>query len=657
MQTSQPIIVDSFAGGGGASTGIEMALGRSPDIAINHNAAALALHEANHPQTLHVSQNVYKIDPLDYLQRAHVGLAWFSPDCKHFSKAKGGKPVERNIRDLAWIIPGWIERIQKSGGKVDVAILENVEEFRDWGPLIETSAGLMPDPERKGEDFQRWCKKLKRLGAKIEWREIRGCDYGAPTIRKRFFVIMRFDGEPIVWPEPTHGAPDDKDVMAGKKQPWRTAAEIIDWSLPCPSIFDRGADIMEKHGLRAIRPLAHNTMARVARGMKRYVIDAEKPFLVNLTTPSIIRFNTGATGQDMREPLSTITANSYIKRPGGAAPLGIIAPHLASYYGHGNERSERVSKLDAPIATVVTENRHAVIAPILTAAQHGGSNRPINAPSHTITASRKDQNSVIAPALVQIGYGERKGQAPRALDIEQLLGTAVAGGIKHAVASAFIARQFGTSTGHSIEEPTHTVMADGAGKSQLIAAYVAQHNNDSRRAGGVNPGRSASEPLSTVTQTGSQQGIVAPFLQAYYGTGDGGTENEPMRTVTTKDRHGHVEASLEVPPFTPEQADRARTVAEFLRSFGFWDDREFVTIESDGVTYVIVDIGMRMLVPRELYLAQGFPADYEIERGADGQTFSKSVQVSCCGNSVCPPVAAALVSANCEYLFARKEAA
>lgn len=615
-----PLIVDSFAGGGGASTGIEMALGRSPDIAINHNAAALALHAANHPQTLHLSENVYKIDPLDYLRGAHVGLAWFSPDCKHFSKAKGGKPVERNIRDLAWVIPGWIERIQKSGGKVDVVALENVEEFKDYGPLIETARGLLPDPERKGDYFKKWCRKIRSLGGNIEWRELRACDYGAPTIRKRFFAVIRFDGQPIVWPKPTHGSPKDRDVISGRKLPWRTTAEIIDWSLPCPSIFDTTADIMDKHGLRAIRPLAHNTMARVARGMKRFVLDAETPFLVNLAAPSIIRFNSGATGQDLREPLSTITANSYIKRPGGAAPLGIISP-------------------------------------VLTAAQHGGSNRAINTPSHTITASRKDQNSVIAPTLVQIGYGERKGQAPRSLDIEQPLGTAVAGGIKHAVASAFIARQFGTSTGHAIEEPTHTVMADGAGKSQLIAAYVAQHNNDSRREGGVNPGRSANEPLSTVTQTGSHQGIVAPFLQAYYGTGDGGAESEPARTVTTKDRHGHVEASLEVPPFTPEQASRARAVAEFLRSFGFWDHREFVTIEANGITYVIVDIGMRMLVPRELYLAQGFPSDYEIERDLTGQTFSKSVQVSCCGNSVCPPVAAALVAANCGHLALQREAA
>ncbi|ELT50256.1 DNA cytosine methyltransferase [Brucella intermedia] len=713
MSHPLPLIVDSFAGGGGASTGIEMALGRSPDIAINHNAAALALHEANHPQTLHLSENVYKIDPLDYLRGAHVGLGWFSPDCKHFSKAKGGKPVERNIRDLAWIIPGWIERIQKSGGKVDVVILENVEEFQDYGPLMETASGLMPDPERKGEYFKKWCRKIRSLGGKIEWRELRACDYGAPTIRKRFFAVIRFDGQPIVWPKPTHGAPTDPDVISGHKLPWRTAAEIIDWSLPCPSIFDTSEQIMEKHGLRSVRPLADNTMARVARGMKRYVLDAERPFLVNLThggrveavdepfktitgahrgekavvsphlasyyshdkgrservseidgplatvvtenrhaliAPSVIRFNTGATGQDAREPLSTVTANSFIKRPGGAAPLGVVAPHLMTMRNAGKP----FNGADEPTHTITAGGAGlTVVAPVLTAAQHGGSTRSIDSPAHTITASTKDQNSVIVPTLV--GCGGRAGQSrPRGAGEPMHTTTAKA---DTCIATAFVARDFGTSTGHRIDEPSHTVMPDGQGKSRLITAYMAQHNNDSRRKGGVNPGRSIDEPVSTVTQTGSQQSVVAPYLQAYYGTGDGGEENQPVRTVTTKDRHGHVEATLDVPPFTPAQAERAREVAAFLRAYGFWDEREFVTIEAGGILYVIVDIGMRMLVPRELYLAQGFPADYEIERGINGDLFSKSVQVSCCGNSVSPPVAAALVAANCSHLALRMEAA
>lgn len=649
-----PMIVDSFAGGGGASTGIELALGRSPDIAINHNADALALHAANHPETHHLSENVYRVDPLDHLKGRHIGLAWFSPDCKHFSKAKGGKPVERNIRDLCWIIPGWIERIQKSGGKVDVVIMENVEEFKDYGPLIETDRGLMPDPARKGETFEKWCKKLRRLGGKIESRELRACDYGAPTIRKRLFVIIRFDGKPIVWPQPTHGKPTEDDVVAGKKLPWRTAAECIDWSLACPSIFDTSGEIWQKHQLRAVRPLADATMARVARGMKRYVLDAEQPFLVSvahgdsggrreyplgephgvvtaggishaIVAPSVIRFNTGATGQDAREPLSTVTANGFIKRPGGAAPLGIIAP-------------------------------------VLTAAQHGGSVRPINDPSHTIAASPKDQNSVIVPTLV--GCGGRAGQSrPRGL-----------------------------------EEPTATFTAKA--DSCVAVAFMAQHNNDSRRIGGVNPGRPVVEPMSTATQSGSQQGVVSAFvarqfgtstghsmdapaatvmadgggksqlvmtyLQAYYGTGAGQHASEPMRTVTTKDRHGHIEATVSVPPFSEAQAGRARQVADFMRAHGFWDDREFVTVEISGETFVIVDIGMRMLTPRELYNAQGFPPDYVIDGAweylAEGagpvwREFSKSVQVSCVGNSVSPPVAEALVGANCGYLAVQRMAA
>ncbi|RVP89958.1 DNA cytosine methyltransferase, partial [Sinorhizobium meliloti] len=673
-----PLIVDSFAGGGGASTGIEMALGRSPDIAINHNPDALALHAANHPETHHLSENVYRVDPLDHLKGKHIGLAWFSPDCKHFSKAKGGKPVERNIRDLCWIIPGWIERIQKSGGRVDVVIMENVEEFKDYGPLVATDRGLMPDPERRGENFEKWCKKLRRLGGKIEFRELRACDYGAPTIRKRLFVIIRFDGKPIVWPEPTHGKPEDPDVVSGRKLPWRTAAECIDWSLPCPSIFDTSAEIWAKHQLRAVRPLADATMARVARGMKRYVLDAERPFLVSVAhgdsggrreypidephgvvtaggishavvAPSVIRFNTGATGQDMRDPLSTVTANSFIKRPGGAAPLGIIAP-------------------------------------VLTAAQQGGSVRSVADPHHTITASSKDQNSVIVPTLV--GCGGRAGQSrPRAGDEPFGTITAKADGC---VAVAFLAQNNYLEPGHDACEPLSTIVGRGSTQSPIVA-FMAQHNGDPRPDGSeaARPGRDAGEPLATITQSGSQQSLVAalvarqfgtstghslegpsatlmadgggksqlvmPYLQAYYGTGDGQHETEPMRTVTTKDRHGHVEATIGVPPFTEAQADRARQVADFMRAQGFWDDREFVTVEISGETFVIIDIGMRMLTPRELFNAQGFPSDYVIDGAwnyqAEGagpvwREFSKSVQVSCVGNSVSPPVACALVSSN-----------
>lgn len=609
---SRPLIVDSFAGGGGASTGIEMALGRSPDIAINHNPAALALHAANHPETLHLSENVYRVDPLDHMRGQHIGLIHFSPDCKHFSKAKGGKPVERNIRDLAWIIPGWIERIQKSGGKVDVVTMENVEEWKDWGPLLQTEKGLMPDPDRRGETFKAWKAAIKKLGGKIDFRDLRACDYGAPTIRKRLFLVIRFDGKPIEWPAPTHGAPDDPDVIAGRKLPWRTAAVCIDWSLPCPSIFDTSEQIMQRLSLRSVRPLAGATMARVARGMKRYVLEADRPFILNLTH--------GARIEDVAEPFKTITGANRGEK-------AVVSPHIASYYSHTGGRSERTSALSEPLATIPTENRHALIAPIVTCAQHGGASRSVLQPHHTICANSKDQNQVAYAFLAQHNNDSRRaGGVNPGRSVNEPLSTITQTGSQQGLVSAFIARQFGTSTGHAIDKPLATVMADGAGKSQL----------------------------------------VAPFLQKYYGTGDGARVDEPMHTVTVKDRFGHVEASLSAPPFSEQHHARAREVAAFLRSYGFWDDREFVTLEADGQTFVVVDIGIRMLTPRELYNAQGFPADYVIDGGwvvpeAGGdpvwQTFSKSVQVSCVGNSVSPPPYAAIVAANCPELMVMREAA
>lgn len=578
----RPLIIDSFAGGGGASTGIERALGRSPDIAINHDADALALHAANHPDTLHLSENVYKIDPLDHLKGKHIGLAWFSPDCKHFSKAKGGKPVSRNIRDLCWIIPGWIERIQESGGKVDVVIMENVEEFKDYGPLIATPKGHMPDPDRKGETYQKWCSKLRRLGAKMESRELRGRDYGAPTIRKRLFIIMRFDGKKIVWPKPTHGAPDDADVIAGRKLPWPIVADCIDWSLPCPSIFDTSSEIYAKHGLRAVRPLALASMARVARGFDRYVLRAKRPFLVQ-------------TG-----------------------------------YGERHGQAPRCMSVDQPLGTVVAGGvKHAIVAPVLTYAQQGGASRSIDGQAHTITASGKDQNSVMCAFMAQANNDSRRvGGVNPGRPMDEAASTITQTGSHQQLVSAYIARDFGTSTGHGMQVPAGTVMPDGQGKSRL----------------------------------------VMPYLQSYYGTGDGCREDEPCRTVTVRDRFGHVEAVVDVPPFNPEQVDRARQVADFLRAHGVWDEREFVTVEIDGAAFVIVDIGMRMLAPRELYNAQGFPAGYQIDGYYDHQRighnggpvwvpFSKDVQVSCVGNSVCPPVAEALVAANCMELAEMKVAA
>ncbi len=704
-----PLIIDSFAGGGGASTGIEAALGRSPDVAINHSANALALHAANHPETLHLDSNIWDVDPLTVTGGRHVGLLWASPDCRHFSKAKGGAPRDRNIRDLAWVVVRWAEF-----AKPDVILMENVEEFVTWGPVDNDG---QPIKEFAGQTFELWIKRLRKAGYKVQWRELRACDYGAPTIRKRWFLVARRDGRPIVWPKPTHGNPASAEVRKGKLLPWRTAAECIDWSLPCPSIFDTGAEIMAKHGLRAVRPLAGNTLARVARGMKRYVIEADRPFLVNLThggrvedaaepfktitgahrgekavvVPTIVgcggragqsrprggdepfatvtakadaclvaasiqRFNSGATGQDMRDPLATITANSWIKKPGGAAPLGVLAPYLASI-AHGYSGGRREYPLSDPLGTVTVGGiQHAVIspylatmrnsqkpwqgadepahtitaggagltmiAPVLTYAQQGGGIRDALDPHHTICASKKDQNSLIAATMAQIGYGERPGQAPRALDVSAPLGTVVAGGAKHAP----------------------------------IAAFLAQHNGGPRM--GAHAGHDPREPISTIAASGSHQTPVAAWMAKWYGTDQDPRLGEPLHTVTTKDRFDVEVAHLAAPPFTPEHEARARQVAEFLRAHDAWDGGEFVTLTIDGATFVVVDIGMRMLTPRELFNAQGFPSDYVIEgvwEGLDTDTprwraFPKDVQVSCCGNSVCPPLAEALVSANCGHL-------
>lgn len=581
------LIVDSFAGGGGASTGIEMALGRSPDYAINHDAEALALHAANHPETVHLSKNIYKVDPMDVVGRRKVGLLWASPDCKHFSKAKGGKPVKREIRDLAWTVVLWAERV-----KPRVIILENVEEFQTWGPLIETEKGVMPCPDRKGETFNEWIAALKKHGYKVDWKELRACDYGAPTTRKRLFLIARCDGQKIAWPAPTHGP---------GRLPYHTAAShVIDWSIPCPSIFDTSEEIMAKLGIRAIRPLAENTMARIAKGVKRYVLDAAHPF--------IIKFQTGAVGSDIDAPLPTVTANSFIKRPGGAAPLGVVMPHLMTMRNAGKPHNEA----DKPTHTVTAGGAGlALVAPMLSSAQHGGSHRAADEPHRTIAASDKDQNQIIAATMVQTGYGERPGQEPRALDIGKPLGTVVAGGAKHAVVSAFLAQHNtmpggGIHPGHHAEEPISSVTATGS--QQTVVSAGLMNMKGSQR---------ASLPIDggTPTQTAGGEHVaeVRAFLMKYYGVDQDPRLEEPLSTVTTRDRFG------------------------------------IVTVE--GEAYQIVDIGMRMLTPRELFKAQGFPADYEIETGVfqDGsrRTLTKTAQVRMCGNSVCPPIAAALVAANC----------
>ena len=678
---TRPLIVDSFAGGGGASTGIELALGRSPDIAINHNAAALAMHQANHPETLHLSKNIWQVDPLEAVRGRPVGLAWFSPDCKHFSKAKGGKPVKRNIRDLAWTVVLWAKRARPA-----VIILENVEEFEDWGPLVEKGDGhFVPCPDRRGQTFRKWVGELKRLGYKVDWRELVAADYGAPTTRKRLFLIARRDGQPIVWPKPTHGRPSDPDVVAGRKLAWRTAAEIIDWTLPCPSIFDTSAEIMEKHGVRAIRPLAEATMARIARGTKRYVLEAAKPF--------IVKFRRGATGHAIDDPLCTVTANSYEVRPGGAAPIGLVAPSIVRSDMHSAAGRNGVHGPEKPIRTVTSAGGFSVVAPHMVPITHRGdvrtysaeepartitttnggevalvaphlstmrnADKPFNGadqPTHTITAGGAGL-SLVAPTLVQTGYGEREGQAPRCLDIEAPLGTIVAGGAKHAVVGAFMAqhnndarRVGGVNPGQPVDRPVSTITASGS-QQAVVAAFMAQNNT-----GEV--GHDARSPVSTIVQKGCTQSVVAAHLSWSYTSntcGGRGDLDEPTKTVVAGGTHAALVAAFLTKYYgeggvDQEAGDPLHTITTKARM-------GLVTVSIEGTEFVIDDIGMRMLTPRELFRAQGFPASYQIdgirfEDPATGKvrTLSKAEQISCCGNSVCPPLAAALVAANCGHL-------
>lgn len=530
------LVIDNFAGGGGASTGIEMALGRPVDIAINHDPEAIAMHEINHPHTKHYCESVWEVDPREITGGRPVDLCWFSPDCKHFSKAKGGKPVKKEIRGLAWVAIRYAATVRPR-----VIMLENVEEFVTWGPLAEGR----PCPKNKGRTFNSFVNALRRHGYQVEWRELRANQFGAATIRKRLFLIARCDGLPIVWPEPTHLPAGSPEVKAKRAKPQRLAADIIDWSLPCPSIFTRK------------KPLAEATLRRIARGIQRYVIDAAEPFLVKV--------NHGYDyfrGQPLDEPLQTITSK---------LGTGLVVPTLAPFITeHANASTQR--------------------------------NMPVEAPLRTICAQVKGGHfAVVAPTLVQLGYGERPGQAPRAPGLDKPLGTVVAGGGKHGLVAAFLAKHYGgnyTGPGAPLDAPAPTVTT--VDHNALVTSHLVKLRNNCI-------GQDVREPIHTLT-TGGHMGEVRAFLLKYYDTAVGQALDEPLHTITTKHRLGLVMVK--------------------------------------GEPYQIVDIGMRMLEPHELYAAQGFPANYIHDRTIGGKRLSKASQVRMCGNSVCPPVAAALVRAN-----------
>lgn len=619
------LIIDNFAGGGGTSTGLEQAFGRPVDIAINHNAEALAMHAVNHPHTMHLCESVWDVDPIKVTHNQPVGLVWLSPDCKHFSKAKGGKPVEKKIRGLAWVTLRWAAKC-----KPRCIMLENVEEFKTWGPLqIDADGSARPDPSKKGKTFDSFVRQLRGLGYVVDWRELRACDYGAPTIRRRFFLVARRDGLAITWPTPTHGDPKSKAVMAGKLLPWRTAAECIDWSIPCPSIFER------------TRPLAEATLRRIAKGVIRYVQDAEEPFIVNI-----------------------------------------------SHTGRGD--GGKVRATDEPLSTIVSKAEHVLVSPTIVSVTHQGGDRTEDArePFKTITGAHRGEKALAVATMVQTGYGEREGQAPRALDIDKPLGTVVGGAAKHALVAAFLA-QHNTSPdgrvnpGRAASAPVSTITASGSQQglvaAQLIGVGGRAGQSRPRSAGeptatltakadtgltvahlvhmGHGEGkdgnkrfshgiRDVANPLNTVTASGVTAGLVTSNLIKLRGTNVGQPTDEPLHTISAQGTH-HAEVRAFLLSYYGSETDSdslrapARTVTSRDR-FGL------VTIH--GQDYQIVDIGLRMLAPRELYRAQGFPADYIIgDDPAQGLTLTKSAQVRMCGNSVCPPLSAALARANFKH--------
>lgn len=613
LDLGNELIIDNFAGGGGTSTGLEQAFGRPVDIAINHNAEALAMHAANHPHTKHLCESVWDVDPIKVTNNQPVGLVWLSPDCKHFSRAKGGKPVEKKIRGLAWVTLRWAAKC-----KPRVIMLENVSEFVTWGPVKEILVPItepdgtivhepqwLPDPAKKGVTFDSFMRQLRGHGYHVEHRELKACDYGTPTIRKRFFLVARRDGIPISWPVPTHASPA---LLKDGMQLWKTAADCIDWSVPCPSIFERS------------RPLADATMRRIAKGIMRYVINSASPFIVGQGGPI------------------------YAGKP---------------------------VTVEQPFGTLTTENHRAIVIPSIVPVTHQGSDRTeaIDEPMRTVTGAHRGEKALMAATLVQTGYGEREGQAPRALDIERPLGTVVSGATKHAAVTAFLAKHYTGVVGSALDDPVGTVtsvdhhslvtaaivgVGARAGQSRprgidepiatitakADAAVITAHI---QRDMGQSIGHAADAPLGTVTAGGGgKSAIVTSNLIKLRGTSTASATDEPLGTVSAGGTH-HAEVRAFLLAYY--STDQAPNLSGPLPTVTTHDRFGLVTIH--GQEYQIVDIGLRMLTPRELFRAQGFPDSYVIgDNPEQGLKLTKSAQVRMCGNSVCPPMAKALIVAN-----------
>lgn len=541
------LIADNFAGGGGASTGIELATGRVVDIAINHDPDAILMHKTNHPYTRHYQASVWDVDPAEVCGGRPVGLAWFSPDCKHFSKAKGGKPVDKNIRGLAWIVLRWAGTVRPR-----VIILENVEEFQTWGPVRR---GL-PVKSKRGQTFRKFISQLEALGYTVEWRELVAADYGAPTSRKRFFLIARCDGKPIVWPAPTHGPADSPEVKAGLLKPWRSAAEIIDWSMPTPSIFDTREEVWEKYGLSAQRPLRPNTMRRVAKGIDKFVLKAPRPYLVVVNHSGEFR------GQEVGRPLQTITAKHG---------YGMAFPLMAPW----------------TVTNTTNSTGHAPDKPVDTARTGGGGGQML-----------------MGYSLIQ--YHTEQSERVR---------------------------------GQGVTDPIMTI--DASNRYGLAAVSLTKYYGSDQH------GQGAEDPLHTVTAK-DREGVTVAHMVKMKGTNLGGQVQDPLQTITAGGGHHGVVTTRIVKAAPGVCLQNWPKIRELLNTYCNYalGPEDVILFRIGGSCYCMVDIGLRMLTPRELYRANGFPDDYIIDLDYTGRAYGKSKQVARCGNAVPPPFAAALVRAN-----------
>ncbi|MGE6331846.1 DNA cytosine methyltransferase [Stenotrophomonas sp. NPDC077659] len=675
---SGEIVVDLFAGGGGASEGLKQALGIDPALAYNHDELAIGMHAANHPLTQHHREDIWHAEPRVDVAGRPIGWFHASPDCTHFSQAKGGQPRSRKTRALSWVVLKWVgqllraDRLHGTDTAPRIISMENVWQILTWGPLVAkrckttgrvikmdgtvaargehvpvANQQLVPDKRHSGRTWQQFVAALRALGYAVEWRKLVASDYGAGTSRERLFLLARRDGEAIVWPEASHGP-------APGQTPRVTAADCLDFSIPCPSIFTRA------------RPLADATMRRIAKGVMRHVIKSADPFIVPVTHQG------GDRVHDVRDPMRTITVANR-------GELMLAAPELAPFLTeHANASRQRTMPADESLPTVcagVKGGHFSVVTPILAGVGgRAGQSEPRSGDEPLYTMTTKADTALVAPTLVQTDYGEREGQAPRALDLQQPLGTVVAGGVKHAVAAAHLVKFRGDSCGTPASEPVPTITS-GAGAARPAGAAhalgVAAASLVTLRRNMV--GADARTPLTTVAAQAEHHAVSSAFMvQAAHGEGKpGGVQRwgtgskdarTPVGTVTASGNGGHAMAEAELAQLSPEQEAGALRVAAFLvKYYGSGiavdlhdpvdtittkDRLALVTVHIQGVPYVIVDIGLRMLKPHELYRAQGFPADYIIDRTANGTPLSTSAAVRMVGNSVSPPPLRALAEAN-----------